>query len=166
MRVLCHFKLRFGLPLMGLWLLGAASAAQLDVTPMPVADSIPEGTANYIITFHVKNNTANFLLLDYALAVITHGGQDPDDFINFSGANGAGGLVWRSRVSDAIWRRRFCLLLNLAGRWGSLSAGGLRFRSRSRELFTRDEPLLRQSGVAPRAEQHLRRGGAWVLLST
>lgn len=45
------------------------------------------------LTFQVKNNTNQTLLLDYALATIRHGPDDMDDVINFSGPNGAAGLV-------------------------------------------------------------------------
>jgi hypothetical protein len=72
------------------------SASPLDVTPMPVIPQpipIGEGTVGSQILFQVHNNTANTLILDYALAVITHGGPDTDDFINFSGAGGSNGLT-------------------------------------------------------------------------
>lgn len=55
------------------------------------AQSIPEG-ATTLVSFKVKNNSGMNLILDYAFASIVHGPPDTDDFINFSGVNGIGGL--------------------------------------------------------------------------
>ncbi len=76
---------------LALTFLPSAHAALLTVTA-PGATSRPEGTQNIQLTFKVTNNTADLLLLDYALATITHA-ADVSDVINFSGAGGSGGLV-------------------------------------------------------------------------
>jgi hypothetical protein len=69
----------------------AAFLPGLTVTPQ--ADfAINEGDSAQV-SFTVFNGTGVNLILDYALATITHGGPDTDDFINFSGAGGANGLA-------------------------------------------------------------------------
>src|SRR3982751_6075484 len=81
MRVLNQLQSRFGLRVRAPWLMSPASVAQLDAASLPVSAAVPAGPANSIVKFHGKSNTANFRLLDYALAVITHGGPNPGDFI-------------------------------------------------------------------------------------
>jgi len=60
--------------------------------PTPGA-SIPEGGGPAIIDFRVMNNSGVILILDYAFCSISHGPPDPDDFANFTGNNGSGGLL-------------------------------------------------------------------------
>jgi hypothetical protein len=62
------------------------------LSPTPGA-AIPEGGGPAIIDFRVKNNSGVTLILDYAFCSITHGPPDTDDFANFSGTNGDGGLL-------------------------------------------------------------------------
>jgi hypothetical protein len=76
---------------------GALPAVQL-LTPSPTFQGILEGTGPAIIDFGVKNNSGVTLILDYAFCAIAHGGPDTDDYANFSGNNGDGGLLSGSLI--------------------------------------------------------------------
>jgi PEP-CTERM motif len=76
---------------------GPAPTVQL-LTPRPTFQGILEGTGPAIIDFPVKNNSGVTLILDYAFCAIAHGGPDTDDYANFSGNNGDGGLLSGSLI--------------------------------------------------------------------
>jgi hypothetical protein len=76
---------------------GPVPTVQL-LTPKPTFQGILEGTGPAIVDFPVKNNSGVTLILDYAFCAIAHGGPDTDDYANFSGNNGDGGLLFGSLI--------------------------------------------------------------------
>jgi hypothetical protein len=86
----CHL-----LSAIGLLAVLSTSARAEGVLPLTVPGNVGtlEGSGPFQMTFTVFNNTGSTLLLDYALAVITPLGPDPDDIASFAGAGGSNGLA-------------------------------------------------------------------------